>query len=320
MSAKLNIKAIKTKAAELDITIPRKASPEMAAELLKEYYNETYTEDELGLCGACGYESHESEVTCPYCGTQLGDADANLGSPSEPKSAKKGAAKKRGKAAPKEKEETAIAPPDPALIEECDERLSKIREFRRDLADRAYNIGKELTEIRDKSLFSAKGYKSFAAFCAQELEYTRVMAYNYIELAKLSEEDARLLGVSKAVLLAKASPAKQKKLIEMAKQGKSRAEMTDYLNKGKLKPSQRTDGEEKITILGRVRDGTIICDWLSDATDKPTKRTVKAKHCGIEIVSGINLIIKEADDESGLILHFSKVEEEEEESEAAFEE
>jgi len=158
-------------------------------------------------------------------------------------------------------------------------------------------------------------------FCAEKLEYSRVMAYKYMALTHFSEEDALMLGPTKADMIANAGAAengelskKQKKLIEMVRKGATRTDLEKELNKGKSTRTTSDSDEKAITLVGRVKEGQLLIPWISDNTGKYTTRTTKDKHAEIEIVTGILLNVTESPKGDGLILKFSKVGEEETET------
>jgi len=305
-TSKLNMAAMKKAATTLGLKLP-KGDPSVAAEAIRVHMRENYEDDKLAVCGICGYEAEETFDPCPYCGTDLGDPKEAKPKTKKPKT-KKPKTKKPKTKKPKKKAVKAIAKPDPKAIADCDERIAKIKSFKKNIAEEAYSIGVEIKEIHDKNLWKAKGHKSFNAFCVAELDYTRVMAYKYMAMAGFKKEDAVLLGPSKADMITQAPKGKKAKLMVMAREGKSRVEMQTYLNKGKTPTAGKPEADGKITIVGRVKGDDITIPWTGDKSGKPTPRTTKGKHAALEVVSGTMLTIRE--DGDNLVLSFSKVAEE----------
>ena len=308
---KLSIAAMKAAATTLGLSLPE-GDPIAAAKVLQKHYTENYESDKLALCGHCEYAAHEDLTSCPFCGTDLGGSEPEVPVVKKVKQPKVKVAKKAGAKKEKEpKEEVAIEPPDPKLVEEVTSRVEKIKSLRENLVRNSYQIGKELKEINEKQLFKAMGHKSFVEFCKERLEYSRVMAYKYMSLTNFTEEDAILLGPTKADLVANAGTAengelskKQKKLLEMVRKGASRSDLEKELNKGKAKPERDTD---TITMVGRVREKELFVPWLSDTTGKPTKKDTIKKHGEVEIVSGFVITVVEREKGDGLVFKFSKV-------------
>lgn len=313
-ASKLNMSAMKAAAKQLGFKLP-KGDPKTSAEALREFFTTNHEEDALAACGVCGWESTDDFANCPYCGTELGDPEEAAAPPKEKKPKAKGKAKGKGKGKPaKKKGSKKLAKPDPKKIAECDERIAAINGYRRNLAEEAVKIGKEIKIIHDKNLWKAKGYKSFAAFCKADLDYTRVMAYKYMAMSsELKEEDAITLGVSKADVVINAAPKHKETLLKMGREGKTRAEMDAYLKKAEGKTTPPKD-ESKITLIGRVNLGETLCLWLSDKSGKATRRDTKAKHVEFGIVSDYKLIVREDDSQTGLLFSLEK---EEDESKAA---
>lgn len=311
---KLSMAAMKSAAQTYGIKLPT-GDPAAAAEELRKHFRANYELDKLAACGNCEYESSEELTSCPYCGTDLGGAEEPK--PVVKKRQPKGATgevkpAKRGRKPKAETEELAPPePPDPKLVAEIEARVGKIKELRKGLVKNTYAIGTELREINEKQLFKAKGHKSFVAFCKEELEYSRVMAYKYMSLTLFSEEDAMLLGPTKADLIANAGTAengelskKQKKLLDMVKKGASRTDLEKELNKGKSRVER---DEASITLVGRVREKEVLVPWISEKSGKPTDRNTKGKYAELELVTGIILTLVESAKGDGIVLKFSKV-------------
>jgi hypothetical protein len=315
---KLNMAAMKAAAKELNVTLP-KGDPKAAAQALREHFKKNHEEEALSACGNCGWESTEDHNKCPYCGITLGAPEeapepigdkpkVNVKTP-KVKTPKKGSKKKKG--AKPRKKKGALAKVDPKKIKECDERVERIKGYRRNLAEEAYNIGTELKEIHEKNLWKHKNYQSFKAFCQSELDYTRVMAYKYMSMAgTVKKEDAVKLGVSKVDMIVNAPPKRQKKLLEMGKSGKSRKEMQEWLSKAEGKKGRNTKPDDnRITLASRANMGDTTIQWIGDKSGKPTTRDTKAKHAEFEdIVTGFTLYIREDDNGKGLICTLKKIE------------
>jgi len=298
---KLNMSAMKNAAKEIGVKLP-KGDPAAVAEHLRSWFTENHEESSLAACMVCGWEATDNFENCPYCGIQLGEAEESK--PPEKKEKKKG---KKIKPA-KKKGTKKLAKPDPKKLAECDERIATIRGYRRNLAAEAVKIGREIKIIHDKNLWKAKGYDSFSAFCRAELDYTRVMAYKYMGVATdLKEEDAIALGVSKASMVISAAPKHKKKLLEMGREGKTRAEMNAYLKKAESK-SKPPPAESKITLVGRASLGETLCPWIGEKSGKATRRDTKAKYVAFDIVTGYRLIVREDDKETGLVFTLEKLE------------
>jgi hypothetical protein len=319
---KLSIAALKTAITKNKLEMPEGADPIAAADVLKKFYKDNFKVENLAGCLICGYASPDDLNACPFCGTDLGE-------PEEPKPVVKKRqpkdttliAKKKPGRKPKEESIAEPEPPDPELVKEIEDRVAKIRSYKENLVKNSYQIGLELKEINEKALFKAMGYPSFVKFCAEKLEYSRVMAYKYMALTHFSEEDALMLGPTKADMIAQAGAAedgelskKQKKLIEMVRKGASRADLEKELNKGKSSRTTADSDEKAITLVGRVKEGQLLIPWISDNTGKPTARNTKEKHAEVEIVTGILLTVLESPKGDGLVLKFSKVGEEETET------
>lgn len=317
---KLSIAALKTAFAKNKLEMPEGQDPIAAADVLKKFYKETFKVENLAGCLICGYASPDDLNACPFCGTDLGE-------PEEPKPVVRRRqpkdmaliAKKKPGRKPKEESLAEPEPPDPALVKEAEERVERIKSFKENLVKSSYQIGLELKEINERALFKAMGYPSFVKFCAERLEYSRVMAYKYMALTHFSEADALMLGPTKADMIAQAGAAedgklskKQKNLIEMVRKGASRSDLEKELNKGKSQRTTADSDEKAITLVGRVKEGQLLIPWISDNTGKPTARNTKDKHAEVEIVTGILLTILESPKGDGLVLKFSKVGEEEE--------
>jgi hypothetical protein len=301
------MEAIKAEAKNLKLKLP-KGDVKTAAGVLKDHYHETYEEESLAVCELCGYESPVDKTDCPYCGASLGEAE-------EPKATKKQTKGKDKTQKPRKKGKSAkaqtkdIAPPDPKLIAKCDEHITTIRDLRQRLSENAYSIGKSLQVIHDENLWKAKGYSSFSEFCKAELEYTRVMAYKYMSMSRLlKQEDAVKLGVSKAEIVTNAPKRHRTKLLNAAKKGATREELRKILAKATGKTSSKTDTEGKITLLGRVKDGSYEEPWLNIKTGKPTTRETDNKHCVFDVTSDVRLTVTEQDNGKGLVLSFEKIE------------
>lgn len=319
---KLSIAALKTAFANNKLEMPEGSDPTAAADVLKKFYKENFKVENLAGCLICGYASPDDLNACPFCGTDLGE-------PEEPKPVVKKRqpkdttliAKKKPGRKPKEEALAEPEPPDPELVKEAEARVDRIRSLKENLVKNSYQIGLELREINEKALFKAMGYPSFVKFCAERLEYSRVMAYKYMALTHFSEEDALMLGPTKADMIAQAGAAedgelskKQKKLIEMVRKGATRTDLEKELNKGKSSRTTVDSDEKAITLVGRVKEGELPIPWISEGTGKPTNRNTKGKFAELEIVTGILLRVTESPKGDGLILKFSKVGEEEAES------
>ena len=309
---KLSMAALKAEAKKLKLKLP-KGDTKIVAGVIKQHFHETYEEDSLAVCELCGYESPVDYSVCPYCGANLGEAE-ELPPPKKTKKTKatKGKAtktkpRKKGKTAEKQTKE--IAPPDPKMIAECEERVDAIKGLRKKLADDAYEIGKHIQEIHDKNLWKAKGYDSFSAFCKAELDYTRVMAYKYMSMSRLlKKEDAVKLGVSKAEIVTNAPKRHRTKMLNAAKKGATREELRRILAKATGKTSGTAATESKITLLGRVKDGSYEEPWLNIKSGKPTTRETDNKHVVFDATSDVRLTITENVDSSGLVLSWEKIE------------
>jgi hypothetical protein len=318
---KLNMAAMKAAAKTLNIKLP-KGDPKVAAQALREHFTKNHEKDALAACGVCGWEATEEHAKCPYCGVSLGAPEEGAepgGDKPKTKTPKtktpKGKGKgKKGQGQQVRKKGGGLAKPDPKKIAECDERVEKIKGYRRNLAEEAYNIGVELKAIHDGNLWKHKDHKSFKAFCQAELDYTRVMAYKYMSMAgKVKKEDAIKLGVSKVDMIVNAPPKRQKKLLEMGKEGKSRKEMEVWLRKaeGKSTGSSKPKDDGKITLVGRANMGDNFVPWLGDKSGKPTGRDTTGKHAEfVDIVSGFVLFAREDDKGKGLIFTLKKLDEE----------
>jgi hypothetical protein len=319
-TSKLNMAAMKAAAKSLGIKLP-KGDPSSAASVIDKHMQENYEKSALAECGNCHYTSNIEFTSCPFCGVELGDAkevnkapakteeDGKEKKTKEPKGDGEQKVHKKQK-----KEEEAIVPPTPEEIAECDLHLSKIRQYKQNMAEKAYDIGIEIKEIHDKNLWKAKGHKSFSQFCSVELEYTRVMAYKYMAMTGFEREEAIMLGPSKADMITQAPKPKQKKLMEMASEGKSRKEMQEYLDKGKQNTSDKAS-ENKITLVGRVKEGSLSMKWVGDKSGRLTNRETKGKYTSVELVTGVLLTIRELQDGSGLSLTFSRTNDDEKKDE-----
>lgn len=315
---KLNMAAMKAAAKTLNLKLP-KGDPKVAAQALREHFTSNHEEEALAACGNCGWEATEEHEKCPYCGISLGAPQEGAEPPGDdvktktPKTKKSPAKGKKGDKSKVRKKGGALAKPDPKKIKECDERVERIKGYRRSLAEEAYNIGVELKEIHDKNLWKHKGHKSFKTFVEAELDYTRVMAYKYMSMAgSVKKEDAVALGVSKVDMIVNAPPKRQKKLLEMGKEGKSRKEMEVWLRTVEGKKGGGTGAKadsDKITLVGRANMGDTFVPWIGDKSGKETTRETKGKHAPFEnIVSGFTLFIREDDNGKGLICTLKKIE------------
>ena len=305
---KLNMAAMKEAAKELELKLP-KGDPKVAAQALREFFTETENEESLAACGNCGWEAPDSFVSCPYCGTSLGEStEGPEPQADEGEKPRQKVAKKKGKGRGKGKTK-AIQKIDPKKVAECDERVAKIKGFRRSIAEEAYNIGVELKEIHDRNLWRHKDYNSFSKFCEAELDYTRVMAYKYMSMAgAVKKEDAIALGVSKVDMIVNAPQKRQKKLLEMGKEGKSRKEMEDWLKTVEGKKGGGKGDADKITLVARANMGDTFLPWLGDKSGKETTRETKGKHVEFaEIVSGFVLYVREDDSGKGLVFTLKKI-------------
>jgi hypothetical protein len=311
---KLNMAAMKAAAKNLNIKLP-KGDPKVAAQALREHFTSNHEENALMACGNCGWEATEDHKTCPYCGISLGAPEEGHEPPGdEPpktKTPKTKTPKGKGSQAARKKS-GALAKPDKKKIAECDARVAKIQGYRRSLAAEAYNIGTELKAIHDGNLWKHKGHKSFKSFVQEELDYTRVMAYKYMSMAgSVKKEDAIKLGVSKVDMIVNAPQKRQKKLLEMGKEGKSRKDMEFWLKKVEGKTSSAGEGgkkdSDKITLVGRANMGDTFVSWLGDKSGKPTGRDTTGKHAEFhDIVSGFTLFMREDDKGKGLVCTLKK--------------
>lgn len=305
---KLSMAALKAEAKNLKLKLP-KGDTKIVAGVIKQHFHDSYEEDSLAVCELCGYESPVDYSTCPYCGADLGAAVDDPPPDKKDKTTKTKTTKPRKKGKTAAKQTAEIAPPDPKMIAECEERVDLIKGLRRKLAEDAYEIGKHIQEIHDKNLWKAKGYDSFSAFCKNELDYTRVMAYKYMSMSRLlKKDDAVKLGVSKSEIVTNSPKRYRTKMLNAAKKGATREELRKILAKATGKTSGKPETETKITLLGRVKDGSYEEPWLNIKSGKPTSRDTDAKHVTFELTSDVRLTVTENDDQSGLVLSFEKVE------------
>lgn len=68
-----------------------------------------------------------------------------------------------------------------------------------------WNIGNELKHIRDNKTYTQKGYSDFQEYCEKGLNYSRSMAYNFIEIAEKYPRVQSIghIGVAKLLEVAK---------------------------------------------------------------------------------------------------------------------
>jgi len=78
-----------------------------------------------------------------------------------------------------------------------------------------WNIGNELKHIRDNKTYTQKGYSDFQRYCENELNYTRMTAYRFIEVAEkypvtsmLQIQSISQIGITKLLEVAKSHPAR----------------------------------------------------------------------------------------------------------------
>lgn len=319
-----NIENLVKSADTFNVELP-KGSVQAAVDALHAHFAEVYGEDTLAACQMCGNDSPEyteagkSIDECPFCGTLFdGPANEEIVVMEKPKTKKKKVAKKpKATSVPRKKtgkkeakpaaEETAIERT-PDMDKKLESHVATINKLRSNIAVNAYDIGIELNEIRDNSLWEGMGYKSFFVFCAQELDFSRSGAYKYMVCAREFDRETFLtVGVKKGELIASAPDQHKKKLMTAAEKGASHTDLKAKLNKYEGKTSA-PKGADKLTLLGRVNEGDVEVAWLSSKTHEAiTRRNSTNRYGRLKLTDEVEVTIIENDDGLGLTVSFRRI-------------
>lgn len=190
------------------------------------------------------------------------------------------------------------------LSKELDSTLERIHQLKRNAVGLSYDIGIECRAIRDKQLFKARGYSSFKAFAEKELPFTRESALQLVAIVeKHSRDDYAKIGYAKMRVIAAVSDAGVKtELLEAARGGASRRELTERATAASGKPKKATaapatEKAERITLLGKVGAKKQVVRFQNSETGEviPNVGSFHAKgftpsaHAELEISDGLFL-------------------------------
>jgi hypothetical protein len=255
---------------------------------------------DLAECEACGGISPSSNDVCPFCGCdasgkmtdearRLADVDAQVPSVAE--------------------QSTAIVPEPSAHLAEVvddlkpsselkterdlDESVRKIKEAKSIGAASAWYLGHEILRCRTENLHLLRTeggkpvYKSWEAFVHKELMMTPANALLLMDVAKKATvEQVKALGYTKMALILTVPESDQPKLIEEARAGASRKDLTEKVRKIKkekkfsrpkredaLPSASPTGGKPTLNTGRKPKQDTITVAAL------PKRMTLKAYKC-----------------------------------------
>lgn len=296
-------------------------------EALEKFFVDKFGEDNLYQCAACQHMAPENDpegnplTKCPYCDSLFEDgADTQGEEPApEPKPTPK-IAKKRGR--PKkdtivEEVETQAIELSPEekreLLSKLETHVDNIRQLKMSIAEKGYNIGKELIVIHDEHLWKQAEFDSFYKFVNVTLEISRELAYKYMTCARrFTEDEFKQIGVKKGELIAKAPDKHQDVLMKAVKKGASYPDLKKELNKleGKALPAHTEKGEKKLTLLGRIDEGEILLPCLS-SEGEPVDSLDEQWETSLQITNEIELVIQSSDNDetASIVAIFRRIQE-----------
>jgi len=140
-------------------------------------------------------------------------------------------------------------------------RLARIQELKRNAIWMSYDIGLECKEIRDRKLYTARGFSSFKQFAEAELPFTRESALQLITIVeKHTRQEYAEIGYSKLrVIAAVNDPQLKEELVEAARNKATANELKERVTRATIAPTAggkkstaAPEPGEKITLLGKV--------------------------------------------------------------------
>jgi chemotaxis protein histidine kinase CheA len=323
-----NIKTLKISAKFFGTELPKGNVP-TASKALREFFIDEFGEENLVSCQICGNEAPERDKddkllnSCPYCGVGFMDKPAEEVKPKkEIKPATKKGAKKstkkitkkttKKKAVKTTKEESTEIEVSKEQMDKLAVHVEKIKNLRASFAETAWDIGQELIKIHDNALWKGMGYKSFFAFVQGELDISRSGAYKYMTCARtFKREIFQKIGLKKGDLISSAPEEHRRKLINAAKKGFSHTQLKDRLDRLEGKSKAQVKKTTGLTLLGRIKEGDIVVQWLNQETHEQANETDELRYALMQITEEIELVLIPTEDGSGLICNFRRVEHDE---------
>jgi hypothetical protein len=204
--------------------------PGYIADRLLKHFSATYEKKDMVDCNDCDGRSPNDLERCPYCGAVDEDAANGASNGSNGKHA----------VGPLVTGPQAIALAGGARVtivveqKSLDEAVTEANRLKANMAGGIWFLGKYVFEkIYAPQLWTLRTdadgkavYKSFKAFCEQELGLSANTIYLFMEISqKFNEEEARSIGQAKLKYILRAPASAQAELLGKAKDGATRREI-----------------------------------------------------------------------------------------------
>lgn len=239
---------------EVGLSAPHDATASL--ELLVSYYSDNYNSAELVGCPHCGGVMLDEEDTCPFCG-----ADNPLNSETEPETGE-------SLPLPEKASSDLVLSEEPTselvTADDLDNVVHEILTLHEHFVSNSYELGKRIASIHKSESWrlrkNEKGkpaYTNFKQFVRTELKFSPMWASQLMKVAETFDlETVAQIGPSKASLVLKAPEEKFDTMLEAARSGASKKELTEKL-KSFSQPKKAEQPElkarsKKLTFVARV--------------------------------------------------------------------
>lgn len=233
------------------------------AKRMAQWFKKNTPKTEIADCTTCGGDSDIRLERCPFCGD--GDVEGD-----EPPLEERPAA--------------AVVPAPSAPVskfteKDLDKSVQRINKLKVAAARGIYELGLAIRENYEDELWKLRrddegnvAYRNWKQFCAGELGMSHTHAYKLMDIAAaFTQKDIDAIGSSKLGLVLQVPEPYRSKLLDQAKDGASKADLSDELKKLKSKDGEKEKAPPRITMaLGVGRVDLPLLKMNSE--DKPAKR------------------------------------------------